>query len=355
MIKSILIISAIIFFGTITPAHSQEAESNIPLKVSGYLDTYYTYDFNQPNSLNRQFTNMAARHNEFNVNHAYILGEYEDSKVRGVLGLHTGTYPSFNYAAETNELTRMIYKAYAGVKLSENVWIDAGIFGGHTGYEAVESLNNEIYSRALSTEYTPYYETGVRVTAELNDELTLTGVILNGWQNIAETNETKAFGMNLNYKASEQLDLNYGNYFGDEGNNFTGSRYRNFHHAYARYQFNDKFHTMLSFDLGNQDLGGSTENFYFITLITQYKINDKVSLAFRYEKVDDEFQILIPTGNFNGFIGQVYTLNFNYHISENAIFRIESKMFNTDNDIFTAGDTNESNNEVISTSIAVKF
>ena len=358
LMNSIKIITS---FVLITLIHfnlsAQEDEVKSEIKISGYIDTYYTYDYNKPSNHDRQYTNMAARHDEFNINHAYIMGEYEDSKFRGVLGLQTGTYVDFNYAAEPSDASKLIYKAYAGVKLSEKVWVDAGMFGGHTGYEAVESINNEIYSRALATEYTPYYETGVRLTAELSEKITLTGVILNGWQNIAETNDTKSFGMNINFKASEDLELNYGNYFGDEGNGFIGSRYRYFHHAYVRYQFSDKFHSMLSMDFGSQEQSVGKENFYFLTFISQYKISDKVSLAMRFEKVDDEFQILLPTSpaSFGGFVGEVYTFNINYHINENAMFRVEARFFDTDNDIFTEGDVVESNNEVLSTSLAIKF
>lgn len=353
--KNFRIIILFILIHNVSTLRAQDNTSENPLKITTYIDSYYTYDFNKPNTKNRQYTNMASRHNEFNINHAYLLGEYGNNQIRGVLGLQTGTYPTTNYAAEPTELSKMIYKAYAGVKLSEKIWLDVGMFGGHTGYEAVESLDNEIYSRAIATEYTPYYETGVRVTAELSEKVTLTGVILNGWQNIAETNDSKSFGMNINYIASDALELNYGNYFGDEGNSFVGSRFRNYHHAYARYQFNDKFHAMLGLDFGNQDLGTQKENFYFVTFISQYKINEKVSIALRLEQVDDDFQILVATDTNRGFTGQVYTFNINYHISENAMFRVESKLFKTDNNIFTEGDTNESNNEVISTSLAVRF
>lgn len=352
--KTLLCISIILFFAT-SKLSAQENEDKPAMKVSGYLDTYYSYDFNKPNSRNRQFTNMAARHNEFNINHAYILGEYNNDNIRATLGLQTGTYADFNYAAEPSDLAKMIYQAHAGFKIANGIWMDAGVFGGHTGYEAVESINNELYSRALATEYTPYYETGIRITAELSEEVTLTGVILNGWQNITETNDTKAFGMNINYKASDAIEFNYGNYFGDEGDDFLGSRFRNFHHVYIRYQITEKLHSVVSYDFGNQDLGSGKGNFDFLTFISQYKLSQKFSFAFRYEHVDDEFQILIPTTAGAGFIGDVYTLNLNYHINENAMFRIESRFFDTSNEIFNDGDSAESNNEVISASLAIKF
>lgn len=337
--------------------HEADAQENSKLTFSGYLDAYYAYDFNKPESKDRQFTNSAARHNEFNINHAYIMGDYKADNIRGVLALQTGTYPIFNYAAEPNESYRMIYQAYAGVKILDNVWLDAGIFPGHTGYEHVESIENELYTRALATEYTPYYQTGVRVTAELSDKFTWTTVLVNGWQNIVETNDSKAFGMNFNFRPNDQWELNYGNYFGDEGDSFLGSRYRFFHHAYVKYQISSSFHTVLSMDRGTQELGFNDEKgtFYFFTLIAQYFINEKISLAFRFEEVNDDDDIISATSGFNGFSGQVSTLNFNYHLSEKAIFRVESKLYRGTKSLFFGSGSAERDTEVVIASIAMKF
>lgn len=324
---------------------------------SAYLDTYYAYDFNKPRSHDRQYSNMAARHNEFNINHAYFLGAFENENVRSEIGIQMGTYPDFNYAAEPSDFYRLIYKAYAGVKLGEGVWLDVGMFPGHTGYESVESLNNEIYTRALSTEYTPYYETGARITAELSAKVTLTGVVLNGWQNIGETNKSKAFGMNFNFQLSDAVELNYGNYFGDEGTRFTSSKYRVYNHFYVKHQASEKFHYTLGFDHATQEpiSSNQTETFYFVTIIAQYRFSEKFSLAWRFEQADDNAQILISTNTTEGFVGQVYAINFNYHISENAMFRVEGKLYDTDGEIFIEGPEASNSNQLIVGSLAVRF
>ena len=273
------------------------------------------------------------------------------------IGVQFGTYPDFNYAAEPSDFYRLIYKAYAGVKLTEGVWLDVGMFPGHTGYESVESLDNEVYTRALSTEYTPYYETGVRITAELSEKVTLSGVVLNGWQNIGETNKSKAFGMNFNYQLSDAVELNYGNYFGDEGTRFTSSKYRVYNHFYIKHQTSEKFHYMLGFDHASQEPLSSnlTEAFYFLTIIAQYRFSEKFSIAWRFEHADDNSQILISTNTAEGFVGQVYAVNFNYHISDNAMFRIEGKLYDTEGEIFTEGPEASDNNQLIVGSLAVRF
>ncbi len=177
--------------------------------VTGAVDVYYAYDFNQPIQKDRQYTTQAARHNEFNINWAYIHLNYFDNQVRGNLALHTGTYAVFNYADEPNQLLKLVAQANAGVRIAPNVWIDAGVMPSHIGYENTLSAENEIYTRALMAENSPYFSTGVRLSAEINKELAVAVVLLNGWQNITETNSSKSIGLNINYKPSSKIELNY--------------------------------------------------------------------------------------------------------------------------------------------------
>ena len=50
--------------------------------------------------------------------------------MRAALGLHAGTYPEANYAAELNTLIN-IYEAYVGFWLTGKTWLDVGVFGSH--------------------------------------------------------------------------------------------------------------------------------------------------------------------------------------------------------------------------------
>lgn len=72
-------------------------------KVSGmiFMDVFYTYDFNQPQSTLRQpFLYNHNRHNELNLNLSLVKLEIENPKYRANVALQTGTYPNDNYAAE---------------------------------------------------------------------------------------------------------------------------------------------------------------------------------------------------------------------------------------------------------------
>ncbi|MEQ8711671.1 MAG: porin [Cyclobacteriaceae bacterium] len=334
-----------------------QEEARPQVNFSAYADAYYAHEFNKPADQNRPYVTQAVRHNEFNLNWLFIKAEYEDDKVRGSVGLQTGTYVQTNYAAEPNDLTRLIYDTYAGVKLGERVWLDAGVFGGHTGYESPLSIENEVFTRALATEYTPYYQTGVRLSAELTDQLSLTAVVLNGWQIISETNDAKSYGFNLTYAVSDRLTINYGNLLGNEGNDAIGKKYRIYNHFYTRYQVSDGFHLMLSLDHGSQEAWDSDEaaSFFFATLIGGVKFSEKFDLGLRYEYVIDEDGILIASPGDIGFKNNIGSVSFNYRPQSNIAWRTEFRLATGDNDLYENEDGPTNGANTLMTGLAVKF
>nr|WP_246249694.1 outer membrane beta-barrel protein [Pedobacter boryungensis] len=127
----ILILIAIAI-GLAVTANAQETSK---VKFSGYVETYYGFDFNKPANNNRpSFIYSHNRHNEVNLNLGFIKANYENEKVRANIALMAGTYSNANLAAEPGVL-KNIFEANGGLKLTnaQNLWIDAGIFSSHIG------------------------------------------------------------------------------------------------------------------------------------------------------------------------------------------------------------------------------
>lgn len=60
-------------------------------EFSGYLETYYSFDFNRPDNHRRpHFLYNFNRHNEFSVNLALVKASYSEGKIRGSLALMAG-------------------------------------------------------------------------------------------------------------------------------------------------------------------------------------------------------------------------------------------------------------------------
>src|SRR5512145_2687701 len=78
-------------------AQGTPADTAIQVAFGGFVDTYYAYDIGRPPTLDRSFTDGAtfatqpARHNEFNVNLAYVEAILSGGRLRGRLALQAGT------------------------------------------------------------------------------------------------------------------------------------------------------------------------------------------------------------------------------------------------------------------------
>ncbi len=325
--KSIVFIFIVGLFLKYFNSEAQESQ----MKFGAYLDTYYAYDFSQPNGNSRPYVTQYARHNEFTINHAWLRGSYSSEKLRANLALQTGTYPQYNYAAEPL-YGQLIYEAFAGYRITEKGWIDAGIFGGHFGYESALAIDRELLSPALATEYTPYYQTGVRYTQDLSEKTQLRVVIVNGWQNIRETNNAKSIGMAIDHQFSEQFFFSYGNYYGFEPNE-SGSDVARFHNnLVARFTPSDQLAITGIFDWTLQtksvSVTGESPNDWatFYTLIGGYQLSDVWSISGRYEYVTDNNELLI-NGAGNGFGQSIISTALDFRPAENVSFKIEPKFY----------------------------
>ncbi len=169
------------------------------LKVSGYVETYCAYDFGNPENHTRPgFMYSHNRHNEVNLNLGFVKLAYASKKVRSNLALMTGTYANANLSAEPGVL-KNVYEANAGVKIStkKNVWVDAGIFASHIGFESAIGKDCWTVTRSILADNSPYFETGAKISYTSDDEkLFASALILNGWQRIQriDGNNTPAFG-----------------------------------------------------------------------------------------------------------------------------------------------------------------
>jgi hypothetical protein len=347
----------ILFFCLIFAGFNSFAQEDSPLSFEVGLDLYYGYDFNKPLDRSRQYVTVAARHNEFNLNWGFIKGSYNGERIRSNLALHTGTYPIFNYANEPSDLVKMIAEANAGVKISDGIWLDVGIMPSHIGYENTFSFHNEMYTHSFMAEHTPYFSTGAQLTAAIHDKIDLKVVVLNGWQNIIETNNAKSVGLGINFRPLEGLELNYSNYIGNESTIPEDKKVRFYNHFYGKYFLRDNWHVAFSADYGRQELIGSTDkgNVFAFLGITQYNISDKFNVACRMEHFNDGDEILVATGTPEGFVNTNFGMVFDYAPVPIAKLRVEGRIYAAQDEIYNAGDIARNHTFLLVGSLAVNL
>lgn len=345
------------------PANAQKDTSATALRLSGYAEVYYSYDFNRPDNHTRPaFLYSHNRHHEFNLNLGYIKAAYGKGRMRANLALATGTYMNANYVAETGVL-RNGYEANLGYKLSprKDLWIDAGIFSSHLGFESAVSRDCWTLTRSLQAENSPYYESGVKVTYVAdNRRWLLSALVLNGWQRIRrpDLNQTPALGTQIKFTPNANTTFNYSTFWGNDMPE-TNRRMRFFQNFYALFQFPGAMQVAAGFDIGieQKEKGSTSVNTWFSpVLVARVRWNDHWSITGRGEYYADVDEVIIPTSTENGFQAFGYSLNIDCQLQDNACWRIEGRMIRSKDEIFTnAGGLTTSTDVAITTSVAISF
>lgn len=332
------------------------------LSISGYTEVYYQFDFNKPADNNRPgFLYSHNRHNEFNCNLGFIKANYSADRVRANLALATGTYINANYSAEPGVL-KNIFEANAGLKLSKkkNLWLDAGIFSSHIGFESAVSKDCWNLTRSILAENSPYFEAGAKITYTSHDgKWLLSGLTLNGWQRITRVpgNSLMSWGTQVQFKPSDKVLLNYSTFIGiDKPDSARLSRF--FNNIYGVFNITSKLGVTAGFDIGTEEKtpsGSSSNTWYSPVLILKYNFTDKWAIAVRGEYYSDEHGVIISTGTPNGFKTTGLSLNIDHSPLKNVLVRLEARSLNSKDPVFlkTTGATNT--NTFITSSIAVSF
>lgn len=358
--KTIFLSFSLIFITTL--CFSQDDQKPSPFTVNGYIETYYVYDFNKPESNTRPgFVYSFNRHNEVNLNLGFIRGSYNTEKVRANLALMSGTYANANLAAEPGVL-KNIFEANAGVKISstKNLWIDAGIFGSHIGFESAIGKDCWNLTRSILADNTPYYEAGAKISyTSDNSKWFLSGLVLNGWQRIqrVEGNSLPSFGTQITFKPNASVTLNSSTFIGtDKPDSARQMRY--FHNFYGIFQVSKNVGLIIGFDYGVEEKGEdvSGNNAWLSpVVIARFTLSEKAAIGVRGEYYDDESGVIVATGTPNGFKTTGISANFDYLVAPNVMWRVEVKNFSSKDEVFVKDDGVSKTNTAVATSLAISF
>ncbi len=340
--------------------HAQTADTTTKIRLNGFVDTYYAYDFTRPADGERRFTTQPVRHDEFNVNLAWLGVTVERQKTRARVALQAGTSVQANYAGEPRtgatsgpDVARLIQEAVVGVKLARNVWVDGGIYYSYIGLESWSSADNLTYTRSLVADYSPYYLSGAKLTWTVTPTLTAQFHATNGWQNISENNRSKAFGTRLDYAASPAFTLSYANFFGNERPAGSRNALRVFNQIMAKGTLAGQTQLQAQVDVGQQ----SGSDWYGLTMIARQPLGKHLALAARVERYADPDQIIIGTNTPQGFLGNGASAGLDVSLEDGVRWRSELRGIRTSAHVFPSGGGGRMTrtNGVLATSLSVAF
>lgn len=330
------------------------------LNVRGYLETYLLRDFNNPtDTLRPSFTYSHNVTDKPAINLGLIKTNFESEHVRANLAVGSGTYMRANYAIEPRSLQK-IFEANMGVKLTDSIWLDAGIMPSHIGFESAIGLNNWTVTRSILADNSPYFETGMRLSYTSEDgKWYASGLILNGWQRIQrpDGNTTPSIGHQITYTPNSKITLNSSSYIGNDKSD-EDRRMRYFHNFYGQYQLNDKWGLITGFDIGAEqaDKNSSHYNIWFTPIvIAKYSYSAKMSVSARAEYYQDKDEVIVTTATPNGFRTFSYSANIDYEISNNLALRAELRKFQSKDKIFSNNTSFSDESLAATTSIIMHF
>lgn len=318
-----------------------------------FLDLYYAYDLNRPGTEKRAYTTQPLYHSRPSVNLAHLGVNLDEKKFRGRLALQGGDSVKANTILEANRKLGHIQEAYLGVKISEKTWLDGGIYLGHIGMESWISDRNLTYSRSLLLDYVPYYSLGLRLSHRRDEDTSFEVHVMNGWQNISETNAAKAIGFQFKKKMGLS-NFTYNNFFGDERvYPSQRNRFRTYHNFILERALSAHWTCAFSFDLGTkaQEEKSGVETWQAAALIISRKISEQKRFALRLEHYADPHQANVQTFSKNGFVTQSASLTFDQRF-QRFLWRNEFRAYKSRDPIYPAGKALSLSDQVFVTALS---
>lgn len=362
-----LLLSAVLLADTTPPVprDTVPADTAVTVRFGAFVDGYIAWDTHRPRSLDRAFTTTAARHSEFNINLAFVDATLSGRRLRGRFAAQFGTAVQANYAAEPRvgsnsgpDVSRFIQEAYVGYQLRPTLWVDAGVFFAPFGAENWISRDNPVYTRSLIADNSPYYESGVRLAWQARASLQLQAHVINGWQNISETNQRKAVALRADWTPSPRLTLTYDTFLGNEQPDSAASRLRQFHEGIVKLTLDSRTAFAATFDVGRQARGASGGNAEWrgYAILLRRELTERVGLGARVEGYSDPEQVIVSTGVGAGLRTTGGSLTADVRLHPRAVWRTEWRQLRDRHAVYPSGVSNRvRGNAVAVSSLALTF
>ncbi|MBI3046995.1 MAG: porin [Acidobacteria bacterium] len=308
-------------------------------EVAGTVDLYFHYNFNEPLTGSKTpLRNFDFDHNQFSfalAELALIKPPTADDRVGFRLDLDYGPVTDWVHSADPAgpELVKHFQQAYVSylAPVGTGLSFDVGKFVTQHGAEVIEAKDNWNYSRSLLFAWAiPYYHMGVRVGYSPNEKVTLGATVNNGWNNVADNNSQKTYGIQALVKPTASVSI-VQNYMGGPEQNSNPDDWRHLADTTVTYVVNDAFSVMGNYDYGRDRVAGKAVSWQGIGLYAKAQVNPYFAIVPRWEYFNDDDGF--TTGSTQNL--QEFTLTGEVKHSQGLIMRLEYRRDWSDIDFFT--------------------
>jgi hypothetical protein len=231
---------------------------------------------------------------------------------------------------------RFIQEATIGYRAAPELWLDVGVFFAPFGSESWISTENWTYTRSLIADNSPYYESGVRATWFVTPRFTAQVHVINGWQNISETNSDKALAVRFDYSLMPRVLLAYDAFAGNEQPDTLRSALRVFHEVTSRFRVSQRIEVAGTLDYGTQRTTATAPHGYWRgwSALGRYQLSQSAWVAGRVESYSDPDQIIVVTGKASGLRASGASLNLDFAPQTGLLWRFEARALRSDDKVF---------------------
>jgi hypothetical protein len=267
--------------------------------VNGLVDSYYGYNFNNPANRTSGLRLFDNATNQFALNLIELgLDKAPDASSRLGYDFTLGFGNAMNVVNSTDPgglgFAQYLKSAYASylAPVGKGLTLSFGKFVTPVGAEVIESNKNWNYSRSLLFNYAiPFYHFGLSGAYTFSDKYTLTGYVVNGWNNLVDTyNSGKTGGLSFAWNPNKKVSITEGWLGGPGATQLDGGNWRNLSDTVITYTPNSKLSLMANADYGRSEkpvgFRGPVD-WSGIAGYVKYQLDPLWAVAGRYEYYND--------------------------------------------------------------------
>lgn len=310
MKKTILLLFVALFISAFTSqvqdAQAEEKKEESALKISGFVDAYYAYNFNK-NPIPTSFTNSQ---NSFELGMANVVFSQQVGNVGFVADLGFGrradaangltTLDSTGGASNsTLSAIKQLYVTYAP---TSELTITAGNFSTFVGYELIDSPLNFNYSMSYMFSSGPFYHTGIKASYAFAQGYSLMLGIFDDTDSKFDVNDINHYGAQLAFAPVEGFSGYLNVLVGREATSVTGTQFD----LTASYQATPELLVGFNgtYKLYSVDISGADDaSWAGAALYLNYMFDDSYGIGCRAEYFDDPDGIKLGFADGSNVIG----------------------------------------------------
>lgn len=299
------------------PAPTETPTPTPALAIAATIESYYQWNFNQPDNGITAFRGFDNRHNAFTLSNAAVDAQGAIGDVSGRLTLQIGSTPSTYYLAEpalagsssanatSAELWKFLQQAYVGYRLPvlAGLQLQAGLFLSPIGPEGMLVKDNFNFSRSNLFFGLPFYHTGARGTLSFSDTLSTTIAVYNGWNNVVDNNAAKSISVQLAYAVPNEISASLLYFGGHERADDApeGFAWRHLLDANATITVNEWLQVQVQGNVGAEPNAFGVSSWAAASAATRIKPRDWLAFALR---VDGFYEVAAK--NDDGEAGRIF-------------------------------------------------